>query len=212
MIEIADVFRRFAADYVSLHGASMLPSHRRAIKDILACRTAALGGQVWRCDASNTEMFSYHSCRNSFLRQPQLSQVSHRTDPGMAGTAASGTDASTVLPHHCHCAGRTARGAARQPAGWLWRADAGQCRWGSSNLPAIRVTSAASSACSPCCTPHLDPAVELASACPLPGQRRWHLRGRQHLAPGAAEVPDPDQGARQVGAWQVPCVAKAKVP
>jgi hypothetical protein len=64
MIEIADVFRRFAADYVSAHGASMLPSHRRAIEDILDCRTAALGGQVWRCDTCNTEMFSYHSCGN----------------------------------------------------------------------------------------------------------------------------------------------------
>ncbi len=47
MIEVADVFRRFAADYLSAHGASMLPSHRRAIEDILNCRTAALGGQVW---------------------------------------------------------------------------------------------------------------------------------------------------------------------
>src|SRR5271165_2295400 len=64
MIEVADVFRRFAADYLSAHGASMLPSHRRAIEDILDCRTAALGGQVWRCEACNTEVFSYHSCGN----------------------------------------------------------------------------------------------------------------------------------------------------
>ncbi|HUB50364.1 MAG TPA: IS91 family transposase [Acetobacteraceae bacterium] len=64
MIEVADVFRRFAADYLSAHGASMLPSHRRAIEDILNCRTAALGGQVWRCETCNTEVFSYHSCRN----------------------------------------------------------------------------------------------------------------------------------------------------
>src|ERR1700674_4686667 len=64
MIEVADVFRRFAADYVSMHGTSMLPSHRRAIEDILDCRTAALGGQVWRCDACGTEVFSFHSCRN----------------------------------------------------------------------------------------------------------------------------------------------------
>jgi len=64
MIEVADVFRRFAADYVSAHGASMLPSHRRAIEDILDCRTAALGGQVWRCDACGTEVFSFHSCGN----------------------------------------------------------------------------------------------------------------------------------------------------
>jgi hypothetical protein len=64
MIEVADVFRRFAADYVSAHSASMLPSHRRAIDDILDCRTAALGGQVWRCETCNTEVFSFHSCGN----------------------------------------------------------------------------------------------------------------------------------------------------
>ena len=64
MIEVADVFRRFAADYLSAHGASILPSHRRAIDDILACRTAALGGQVWRCEQCDTEVFSYHSCGN----------------------------------------------------------------------------------------------------------------------------------------------------
>jgi hypothetical protein len=64
MIELADVFRRFAADYLSAHGASMLPSHRRAVDDILACRTEALGGQVWHCEQCPAEMFSYHSCRN----------------------------------------------------------------------------------------------------------------------------------------------------
>src|SRR6201988_590690 len=62
MIEVAEVFRRFAADYLSAHGASMLPSHQRAIEDILNCRTAALGGQVWRCEACNREVFSFHSC------------------------------------------------------------------------------------------------------------------------------------------------------
>jgi hypothetical protein len=64
MIEIAEVFRRFAADYLDAHAASMPPSHRRAIADILACRTAALGGQVWRCDACGVETFSFHSCGN----------------------------------------------------------------------------------------------------------------------------------------------------
>ena len=64
MPELADVFRRFAADYLSAHGASVLPSHRRAIVDILNCRTPALGGQIWRCEQCATEMFSWHSCRN----------------------------------------------------------------------------------------------------------------------------------------------------
>jgi hypothetical protein len=75
MIEVADVFRRFAADYLSAHGASMLPSHRRAIEDILNCRTAALGGQVWRCDQCNTEMFSYHSCRNRSCPKCHTAQI-----------------------------------------------------------------------------------------------------------------------------------------
>jgi hypothetical protein len=69
MIEVADVFRCFAGDYLSAHdagktGASMLPSHRRAITDILACRTEALGGHLWRCDACSHEVYSYHSCKN----------------------------------------------------------------------------------------------------------------------------------------------------
>jgi hypothetical protein len=64
MIEVAEVFRRFAADYLEAHGTSMLPSHRRAIEDILDCRTAALGGQVWRCEQCDAEVFCYHSCGN----------------------------------------------------------------------------------------------------------------------------------------------------
>ena len=64
MIEVADVFRRFADDYLSDHGAAMPPSHRRAIADVLACRTPALGGQLWRCDQCSHEVFSYHSCKN----------------------------------------------------------------------------------------------------------------------------------------------------
>src|SRR6202040_4159580 len=64
MIEVAEVFRRFAADYVSAHGVSMLSPHRRAIEGFIPCRTAALGGQVWRCNACGSEMFSFHSCGN----------------------------------------------------------------------------------------------------------------------------------------------------
>jgi len=69
VIEVADVFRRFADDYLSAHdtgkgGASMLPSHRRAIADIIACRTEALGGHLWRCEECSAEVYSYHSCKN----------------------------------------------------------------------------------------------------------------------------------------------------
>ena len=42
----------------------MLPSHARAIADILACRTPALGGHRWRCTHCSVEVHSYHSCKN----------------------------------------------------------------------------------------------------------------------------------------------------
>jgi len=64
VITLADVLRRFADDYLLAHGASLLPSHGRAIADILACRTEALGGHRWRCDHCSAEVYSYHSCKN----------------------------------------------------------------------------------------------------------------------------------------------------
>ena len=64
MIEVADVFRRFGPDYLKVHGVSMLPSHRRAIADLMACRTEALGGHLWRCTECSAEVHSYHSCKN----------------------------------------------------------------------------------------------------------------------------------------------------
>ena len=64
MITLGDVFRRFAQPYLSAHGRSLLPSHGRAITDILACRTPALGGHRWRCTSCSAEIHSYHSCKN----------------------------------------------------------------------------------------------------------------------------------------------------
>ena len=46
MLEVADVFRQFGPSYIAAHGARMLPSHRRAIQDITACRTKAMGGHL----------------------------------------------------------------------------------------------------------------------------------------------------------------------
>lgn len=64
MPEVADVFRRFGGSYLEAHGAAMLPSHRRAIADIIACRTEVLGGQQWCCNECGTMLHVFHSCRN----------------------------------------------------------------------------------------------------------------------------------------------------
>jgi hypothetical protein len=64
MSAVAEIFRRFAGSYLEAHGAAMLPSHRRAIADIVACRTEALGGQQWGCPDCGALLHVFHSCRN----------------------------------------------------------------------------------------------------------------------------------------------------
>jgi hypothetical protein len=64
MLELADIVRATGEVYERLRGATLLPSQRRALRDIAACRTAALGGHVRVCDHCGTRQYSYHSCRN----------------------------------------------------------------------------------------------------------------------------------------------------
>jgi len=89
MIEVAEVFRRFAADYLDAYGATILPSHRRAIQDILDCRTAALGGQVWRCDTCGTEVFSFHSCVMGNFGNGESATAPHRIPAVLSADAAT---------------------------------------------------------------------------------------------------------------------------
>lgn len=64
LIEVADVLRQFGPGYLDKFGGRMLPSHRRAIQDIMACRTAALGGHLWHCEECGQTFYVYHGCRN----------------------------------------------------------------------------------------------------------------------------------------------------
>ena len=64
MGEVADIFRLHGARYLERFGKNMLPSHRRALRDLCTCRTAALGGQLYVCDHCGREHYVYHSCRN----------------------------------------------------------------------------------------------------------------------------------------------------
>jgi len=63
-LEVADVLRQFGPSYLDAFGDRLLPSHRRAIEDIVACRTAAMGGHVYRCERCGKHFHVYHGCRN----------------------------------------------------------------------------------------------------------------------------------------------------
>ena len=64
MIELADIVAAHGGDYLAEFGSRMLPSHRRALEDIAACRTETMGGHLARCEDCGHQHYSYHSCKN----------------------------------------------------------------------------------------------------------------------------------------------------
>ena len=52
MLELADIFRNAGPAYAQTHAGRMLPSHHRAMRDIVGCRKPALGGSLYRCAVS----------------------------------------------------------------------------------------------------------------------------------------------------------------
>jgi ssDNA-binding Zn-finger/Zn-ribbon topoisomerase 1 len=66
MVELADIFRRYGPDYIDRFGTRMLPSHHRALHDIVACRTEQMGGHLYCCENPDCQhvVYAYHSCGN----------------------------------------------------------------------------------------------------------------------------------------------------
>jgi hypothetical protein len=61
-VEVADIFRIHGAAYQQTSRLS--GGQRRVMQDIMACRTAVLGGQMTQCDACGAHVVRYHSCQN----------------------------------------------------------------------------------------------------------------------------------------------------
>ena len=64
MIEVAEIFRRYGPGYREKYGDRMPYSHLRVMWAIEHCRTEALGGHVYHCQACDENRYCYHSCRN----------------------------------------------------------------------------------------------------------------------------------------------------
>lgn len=62
MIEVADILRRHGPAYRQEY--LLLPSQQKVLRDLVRCRTAACGGQLYQCDRCGYEHYSYHSCGN----------------------------------------------------------------------------------------------------------------------------------------------------
>lgn len=61
-VELADILAHHSEAFERRHRLPL--RHRKVIRAIVACRTAALGGHHQWCDECGFERFVYHSCRN----------------------------------------------------------------------------------------------------------------------------------------------------
>jgi hypothetical protein len=77
VLELADIFRAAGPAYCQAHAGRMLPSHRRALRDIVRCRTPALGGSLYACHDCGTLDYRYHSCRNRHCPKCQEDRAQH---------------------------------------------------------------------------------------------------------------------------------------
>jgi len=62
VIEVQDIFEQYGLDYLQRHNLTFVQS--KAFRDILHCRTAAMGGHADICDECGFQRNSYNSCRN----------------------------------------------------------------------------------------------------------------------------------------------------
>jgi hypothetical protein len=61
-VGVADVFRRFGTAY--LRSNLMAPDQAKVLRDVIACRTEALGGHRDECGHCGATWLHYNSCRN----------------------------------------------------------------------------------------------------------------------------------------------------
>ena len=64
---VAGVLRQFGAAYLAQHALSS--SQAKAWRAIVPCRTPALGGERFACDACGHSQWQYYSCRNRHCPQ-----------------------------------------------------------------------------------------------------------------------------------------------
>ena len=63
-LEVADILRAHGDAYLSAHAGHLSLGQLKVISAIRACRTAALGGHVTRCEDCDRIEIAYNSCRN----------------------------------------------------------------------------------------------------------------------------------------------------
>ena len=72
-IRFHDLLVRWGPAYLERFGAAVPPRHREVLHKLLACRTPALGGELFACPQCGTFHYAYHSCNDRHC--PQCGQT-----------------------------------------------------------------------------------------------------------------------------------------
>jgi hypothetical protein len=63
-LELADILRDYTPAFLDAYGDTVSPQQQRVLRDLVRCRTAALGGHVEQCQGCGHQRIAYNSCRN----------------------------------------------------------------------------------------------------------------------------------------------------
>jgi Putative transposase/Transposase zinc-binding domain len=63
-LELADILRDYTHAFLDAYGDTVSPQQQRVLRDLVRCRTAALGGHVEQCQGCGHQRIAYNSCRN----------------------------------------------------------------------------------------------------------------------------------------------------
>jgi hypothetical protein len=63
-LSLSEILAEHWASYAQTHRKHLSAAHHRAVRRVLACRTPALGGRLYRCDGCAKPHFAYHSCNH----------------------------------------------------------------------------------------------------------------------------------------------------
>jgi hypothetical protein len=64
MNSIQEIFRRYAPEYLELHGEHLPSNHRKTIQAIIHCRSGGLGTSFYKCQACGKLHAAHRSCGN----------------------------------------------------------------------------------------------------------------------------------------------------
>lgn len=63
-LALADILREHWSAFARAHRKHLCAAHYRAVRSVLACRTAVLGGRLYQCGGCRKKHFAYHSCNH----------------------------------------------------------------------------------------------------------------------------------------------------